>query len=89
LLEPEEKDALDDWYIRNASFWLDLHILFLTVQCVFRGERRGDAAIAEAFAMRRRQSAAEVSEHPVLAGFPVRGNPRIPQPVMIATEFRR
>jgi lipopolysaccharide/colanic/teichoic acid biosynthesis glycosyltransferase len=59
LLPPEEKDALDEWYIRDASFRLDLRIIFMTLQCVFRGERLGEAAIAEAFAMRRRQSAAE------------------------------
>jgi hypothetical protein len=57
LLPPE--DALDEWYIRDASFRLDLRIIFMTLQCVFRGERLGEAAIAEAFAMRRRQSAAE------------------------------
>jgi hypothetical protein len=51
----EEKDALDEWYIRNASLQLDLRIIFMTLACVFRGERRSDAAIAAAFAMRRRQ----------------------------------
>jgi lipopolysaccharide/colanic/teichoic acid biosynthesis glycosyltransferase len=74
LLTPDEKDALDEWYIRNASFRLDLRILFLTVQCVFRGERRGRIAIAEAFAMRRRQCAAEAFEQPALAVVPVRTN---------------
>jgi lipopolysaccharide/colanic/teichoic acid biosynthesis glycosyltransferase len=51
----EEKDALDEWYIRNASWQLDLRIIFMTLACVFRGERRSDAAIAAAFAMRRQQ----------------------------------
>jgi len=59
LLSPEEKDALDEWYIRNASLHLDLRILFMTLQTVFRGERLGEAAIAEAFAMRRRQYTVE------------------------------
>jgi hypothetical protein len=52
LLAPEEKDALDEWYIRNASFRLDLRVIFMTLQCVLHGERLGEAAIAEAFAMR-------------------------------------
>ncbi len=30
----EEKFALDLWYVDNQSFWLDLKILFLTVQKV-------------------------------------------------------
>jgi lipopolysaccharide/colanic/teichoic acid biosynthesis glycosyltransferase len=83
LLAPEETDALDEWYIRNASFWLDLRILFLTVQCVFRGERRGETAIAEAFAMRSGQCVAEASEHSVLAAVPVRGNAIICQAVSL------
>jgi lipopolysaccharide/colanic/teichoic acid biosynthesis glycosyltransferase len=53
----EEKDALDEWYIRNVSLRLDLRIIYMTLVCVFRGERRSEAAIAAAFAMRRRQSA--------------------------------
>jgi lipopolysaccharide/colanic/teichoic acid biosynthesis glycosyltransferase len=52
----EEKAALDEWYIRNASLQLDLRILYMTLVCVFRGERRSEAAIDAAFAMRRRQA---------------------------------
>ena len=40
LLTPEEKEALDDWYIRNASFWLDLRIVFMTLQFVLRSARK-------------------------------------------------
>jgi lipopolysaccharide/colanic/teichoic acid biosynthesis glycosyltransferase len=53
----EEKAALDEWYVRNASWQLDLRIIYMTLVCVLRGERRSEAAIAAAFAMRRRQSA--------------------------------
>ena len=35
MLAPEEKDALDEWYIRNASLLLDVRIIFMTVRCVF------------------------------------------------------
>jgi lipopolysaccharide/colanic/teichoic acid biosynthesis glycosyltransferase len=51
----EEKDALDEWYIRNASLQLDLRIIFMTLACLFRGECRSDTALAAAFVMRRRQ----------------------------------
>lgn len=34
----EEKFRLDVWYIDNASLWLDLQILFLTIWKVFRRE---------------------------------------------------
>lgn len=34
----EEKFALDVWYVENQSFWLDLKILWLTVEKVFKSE---------------------------------------------------
>jgi lipopolysaccharide/colanic/teichoic acid biosynthesis glycosyltransferase len=53
LLTAKEKDELDEWYIRNASFWLDLQIVFMTIQVIFRGERRSEGALAKAHAVRR------------------------------------
>jgi len=35
----EEKDDLDEWYIRNASPLLDLRILLLTCRYIFVGNR--------------------------------------------------
>jgi lipopolysaccharide/colanic/teichoic acid biosynthesis glycosyltransferase len=35
----DEKGDLDEWYIRNASPWLDLRILLLTCRYVFIGNR--------------------------------------------------
>ena len=55
LLSPEEKELLDEWYIRNASLRLDLRIIFMTLRCVLAGERRSETAIAAARAMRRKQ----------------------------------
>jgi lipopolysaccharide/colanic/teichoic acid biosynthesis glycosyltransferase len=40
LLTPEEKSVLDEWYVRNASLWIDLTILLKTVGILLRGERR-------------------------------------------------
>lgn len=34
----EEKFQLDVWYVENRSFWLDMWILFMTVQKVFISE---------------------------------------------------
>ncbi|WP_417583082.1 sugar transferase [Pelagibacterium sp.] len=42
----EEKFRLDTWYVDNRSFWLDLRILFLTVQKVVA--REGISAAGEA-----------------------------------------
>ena len=40
LLTPDEKERLDEFYIRNASLWLDLRIVVLTALMFFRGDRR-------------------------------------------------
>jgi lipopolysaccharide/colanic/teichoic acid biosynthesis glycosyltransferase len=39
----EEKDDLDEWYIRNASPWLDVRILLLTCRYVLVGNRATNA----------------------------------------------
>jgi lipopolysaccharide/colanic/teichoic acid biosynthesis glycosyltransferase len=40
LLTPDEKERLDEFYIRNASLWLDIRIAFMTALMFFRGDRR-------------------------------------------------
>jgi lipopolysaccharide/colanic/teichoic acid biosynthesis glycosyltransferase len=40
LVIPEEKNALDSWYVRNASFWLDLKIICKTFIFMLGGESR-------------------------------------------------
>src|SRR5271170_3182980 len=40
LLTPDEKELLDEFYVRNASLWLDLRIAFMTALMFFRGDRR-------------------------------------------------
>ena len=43
-----EKGALDDWYVRNVSFALDLSILAQTAVVALRGDRGSVAAVSEA-----------------------------------------
>jgi lipopolysaccharide/colanic/teichoic acid biosynthesis glycosyltransferase len=47
-LSPTEKEVLDVWYIRNASPWVDLRIIWMTVLILLRGERRSEKALAQA-----------------------------------------
>ena len=47
-LNPAEKQALDAWYARHASFALDLRIVWRTVRMMLLGERRDENAIAMA-----------------------------------------
>jgi len=37
LVTNDEKGALDEWYVRHASPWLDLRILALTIRFAFTG----------------------------------------------------
>ena len=48
LLTPSEKDALDEWYLRNASFGLDFRIILMTARVMIWGQRRPDDALARA-----------------------------------------
>jgi len=40
---PQEKEKLDEWYIRNATLRLDLRIILKTMQTVMAGARRPSA----------------------------------------------
>ena len=48
LISIEEKNALDEWYIRHASFTLDAVIVLRTIGMVLTGEKRDENAIAAA-----------------------------------------
>jgi lipopolysaccharide/colanic/teichoic acid biosynthesis glycosyltransferase len=48
LISVEEKNALDEWYIRHASLSLDISIILRTIGMFFVGDRRDEGAIATA-----------------------------------------
>ena len=48
LLSATEKDALDLWYIRNASLWLDVRIIGMTFSRLLKSDRRCEEALAQA-----------------------------------------
>ena len=49
LITVDEKNALDEWYIRHASLWLDAIIVLRTIwMLLFTGDRRDEKAIAMA-----------------------------------------
>jgi lipopolysaccharide/colanic/teichoic acid biosynthesis glycosyltransferase len=47
-ISPDDKAALDVWYVRNMSFTLDLKILLETVPILIFGERVTEAAVVHA-----------------------------------------
>ncbi len=53
-LTPEEKYAMDIWYIKHASPLLDVRIAWLTVLTMLRGERRDERVIVEALTWYRK-----------------------------------
>lgn len=60
LVSAAEKNDLDDWYVHNASLWLDMKILLRTILIVLTGDRRTER-LARALALaaedkRRRQN---------------------------------
>jgi len=57
IVTPEEKDALDVWYIRHASVALDAEILLRTAVVALLGERTNGALISEAVRWREEKLA--------------------------------
>ena len=47
LVTKEEKEKLDEFYVRNASPWLDLRIVFMTIKYCFSTSHADAAADAE------------------------------------------
>jgi hypothetical protein len=59
-ISPEDKAALDVWYVRNASLALDLEIAMRTIPILLRGERISTPLIDRAWR--------ELSEGGILRG---------------------
>jgi lipopolysaccharide/colanic/teichoic acid biosynthesis glycosyltransferase len=55
LLTAAEKDVLDEWYIRNASPWVDLRIVVMSFHAALMGQRRPAREMREALTRRRRE----------------------------------
>jgi lipopolysaccharide/colanic/teichoic acid biosynthesis glycosyltransferase len=48
FLTPAEKDQYDEYYVRNASPWFDLYIVWLTFKVIFQIGRHSDHAVSAA-----------------------------------------
>jgi hypothetical protein len=47
LVTKEEKEKLDEWYVRNASLWLDLRIAMTTIKLLLRGRVSSQEILAD------------------------------------------
>ena len=54
LVNVDEKNALDEWYVQNASPWLDFKIVWRTLRTVMWGDRRDENQLAAALAPARK-----------------------------------
>jgi lipopolysaccharide/colanic/teichoic acid biosynthesis glycosyltransferase len=61
-ISPEDKAALDVWYIVHASLWLDVFIVLRTVSVLVLGERLNDEALNAAHARLEQQHTKPVIE---------------------------
>jgi lipopolysaccharide/colanic/teichoic acid biosynthesis glycosyltransferase len=48
LITASEKNALDEWYVRNASIRLDIKIFAKTLVTILRGDRRAEGVLLRA-----------------------------------------
>jgi lipopolysaccharide/colanic/teichoic acid biosynthesis glycosyltransferase len=54
LITPAEKEKLDDWYIRNASLWLDMRISVMTLGVLLESNEGSEEALADAAQAQRK-----------------------------------
>jgi lipopolysaccharide/colanic/teichoic acid biosynthesis glycosyltransferase len=47
LITTDEKQRLDEWYVRNASLWVDLYILMVTLKIAFKNGLSSEEAEAD------------------------------------------
>lgn len=73
LITPEEKNALDVWYVRNACFALDLKIMVRTAMSMILGDVRNEAVLEAAL------QAQEPKAAPPRQSAPIQLSPRSSQ----------
>jgi lipopolysaccharide/colanic/teichoic acid biosynthesis glycosyltransferase len=54
LVTKEEKEKLDEWYVRNASLWVDLQIIMMTIEVILKGRVSSEELLVDTEQVRRR-----------------------------------
>jgi len=47
LVTKEEKEKLDEWYVRNVSLWVDLQIIIRTITVILKGRVSSEEILAD------------------------------------------
>jgi lipopolysaccharide/colanic/teichoic acid biosynthesis glycosyltransferase len=53
LVSKEEKEKLDEWYVRNATFWVDLMIVLMTIKMMMSQSPQESQADAQQIQLKR------------------------------------
>ena len=61
LVSKEEKQKLDDWYVRNASLWLDWRIAMMTIKLLLKGRVSSQEIVADTEQVRSKSSSLGVT----------------------------
>src|SRR5262249_3094417 len=61
LVTKEQKEQLDDWYVRNASLLLDLWIIMMTIKLVLRGRVSSQEILADTEQVQSKNTGFEVA----------------------------
>ena len=59
LVTKEEKEKLDEWYVRNASLWVDLQIIIMTITVILKGRVSSEEILADTEQVRSKNVALE------------------------------
>jgi Bacterial sugar transferase len=54
LVTKEEKEKLDEWYVRNASLWVDLQIIMMTLKLILKGRVSSEEILVDTEHVRSR-----------------------------------
>ncbi len=79
MVNADEKDALDTWYVRHASLALDIRIVANTIRFLLTGEKLNDDAVREALTFRNVLAKTETASRGSVAFTPL-GAPRARSP---------
>jgi lipopolysaccharide/colanic/teichoic acid biosynthesis glycosyltransferase len=71
LVSTEEKGRLDEWYIRHASFWLDLRIILMTMKTLSDDDSAKAEALADEQQVQRKGTATTWPHTEAPAPFPI------------------
>jgi lipopolysaccharide/colanic/teichoic acid biosynthesis glycosyltransferase len=60
LVTKEEKEKMDEWYVRNASLGLDLRIIMMTIKVILKGRVSSQEVLADTEQVQRKNDRFEL-----------------------------